>query len=176
MALLQRQPITVEAGDSADERFNTIRRTSAQVLRAGQTRLPFVGALIRNAIPEDELQQYQDGKLPYQASFLKPVNQAMRRYWQDHEQSNEFGMTNLAFVRSTSESLTNHTDQVIKEDLPSCGPLSATLTIVGSVQYYLNVSKEDPFSRQYAERIGKEGTTTDQTRRGYRVEADPSSS
>ncbi|MDQ5972361.1 MAG: hypothetical protein QG553_520 [Patescibacteria group bacterium] len=114
-----------------------------ELLSMSQTPCPYAGLIMRGAVTMETIATDIDDE-----QFLQPLNRAMTDWWEDAPLAADIVPEGLHFARSTTEvSVDPHLDQCmpIRGVQPRFGPLTATLTTRGSMDYGLATTRINAF-------------------------------
>lgn len=126
-----------------------------ELLNMSQTPCPHAGLILRSSVSVEDCRDLalQPGSPATAADaeldFLQPVNQAMQDWWRRKPLDETITPNDLAFVRmAQAVEVDDHLDQVVPVQgvTPKYGPVTATLTLKGSIDYRLATTRIDVFS------------------------------
>lgn len=155
MFLLQRAPIDVHTSVGCLRAPELLEHTTTSLMDASITRFPYAAAIIRQAIDESEVEaittlETRDAAVRI-ASFLQPVNKALRAWWGKHSPDSNLTVKDLEYRQLTSAPWAGyHFDQVIFSRWGDTGhgPITALLMAQGEVEYNFSVLRKDVLSEE----------------------------
>jgi hypothetical protein len=154
---MHRAPIDVHASVGCLRAEPLIEHSATQLLDKAQTRRPYAGLIVRQAVVKPELtamQRRNSEALEY-PSFLNPLERVSQAWWQRQSYRDpSLSLSPLKFIKEiTGRHTTPHSDQALvldadKNELPEAGPITALVILRGSVTYSLAVLRKDVFDHR----------------------------